>query len=103
MQLGKLRDEIGRIRETGATVLALSHDDRERARSMAVELGRTIVVLSDPSMKVIYRYGMKSDSMPMADMGYVVIDRAGRIRLRKIDLRYGEHIGEIVQALKEAA
>ena len=84
-------------------MLALSNDDRDRARSMALELRRSIVVLSDPSMRVIYRYGLKGENMPMADMGYVVIDRAGRVRVRKVDRTYGEHIGEIVQTLKEAA
>jgi hypothetical protein len=55
------------------------------------------------AMQAIYRYGMKEESMPMADMGYVVIDRARRVRMRKIDRMFGEHIGEIVQTLKETA
>lgn len=81
----------------------LSNDDRDGATSMAVALGRGLVVLSDPSMRVIYRYGMKGENMSMADMGYVVIDRAGRVRVRKVDRKFGEHLGEIVQTLKEAA
>lgn len=103
MQLVKLRDAIGRVRETGAEVLALSNDDRDHARSMAAELRGSIVVLSDPSMQVIDRYGMKGDNMPMADMGYVVIDHSGHVRVRKVDRTFGQHLDEIIQALKEAA
>lgn len=68
---------------------------------MAAEIGADVVFLSDPSMRVIYRYGMKGENMPMADMGYVVIDGAGKIRARKIDRLFGEHVQEIVNAVKD--
>lgn len=100
MQLGKLRAEIGRIRSLGAEVLAISNDGQEEARRMASELGLEFPVLSNPSMDVIYRYRMKGDRMPMADMGYVLIDAAGRIRKRKIDRRFGEHVGDLVESLR---
>lgn len=103
MQLGKLRQHVGRIQESGAEVFALSNDDREGARRMAAELGGTIRVLSDPPMRVIYRYGMKGRDMAMADMGYVVIDRAGVIRARRIDRQFGDHADEIVGILKTVA
>jgi len=94
---------VGRLRSLGAEVFAISKDGTEDAGRMAKDLGLDFPVLSDPSMEVIGRYGMKGAGMPMADMGYVVIDRAGRVRMRKIDRTFGEHIGEIVQTLKEAA
>ena len=103
MQLGKLRDQIGRIRATGAEVFAISNDDRENAGRMAAELRDSIRVLSDPSMRVIYRYGMKGERMPMADMGYVLIDRAGVIRARTIDRHLGERGDEIVRVLGDAS
>jgi len=37
---------------------------------------------------------------PLADMGYVLIDAAGRVRLRQIDHRSGEHADEIVEHLR---
>lgn len=103
MQLGKLRDVLGRLRETGAEVLAISNDGRPDAQRMAEALGNSMVVLSDPSMRVIYQYGMKGDRMPMADMGYVVIDRAGVIRARRIDRRFGEQADEILKVLRNSA
>lgn len=102
MQLGKLRDQLGRIRETGAEVFAISNDDREKAGRMARDLGDGIRVLSDPSMRAIYRYGMKAQQMPMGDMGYALIDRAGVIRARKNDARFGERGDEIVKTLTDA-
>lgn len=67
---------------------------------MALELGRAIRVLSDPSMRVIYRYGMKSHNMAMARMGYVVIDRAGIVRARELEPRFGERVGDIAASLR---
>jgi peroxiredoxin len=101
VQLGKLREQMARIRATGAEVFAISNDGRENARRMAAELGDTVRVLSDPSMRVIYRYGMKGERMAMADMGYVLIDRSGVIRARTIDPRFGERGEEIVRGLRD--
>jgi hypothetical protein len=44
---------------------------------------------------------MKAQQMPMGDMGYALIDRAGVIRARKIDSRFGERGDEIVKALTD--
>ena len=94
---------MGRIRDAGADVVAISNDDVERAKRMAAEIDGGILFLSDPSLRAIYAYGMKGEGMPMADMGYVVIDRAGRISIRRIDRQFGEHVDQIVTALKNAA
>jgi hypothetical protein len=51
-------------------------------------------------MDVIYRYRMKGERMAMADMGYVLIDKAGRIRAHRIDRESGEHAGEIGEHLE---
>jgi peroxiredoxin Q/BCP len=102
VQLGKLRPDVSRIRDLGAIVLAISNDRVEDARRMATELGLDYPVLSDPSMKVILRYQMKGNGMSMADMGYVLIDRSGRIRAHRIDRQFGEHGGEIVEQLRRA-
>lgn len=100
MQLGKLRSEMGRIRSTGAEVFAISNDSPDDARRMAIELGLDFPVLSNPSMDVIYRYRMKGERMPMADMGYVLIDAAGRIRVQELDRQFGQHVDKIVEGLQ---
>ena len=103
MQLGRLQAEVGRIRALGAEVFAISNDGPQDARRMATEVGLDFPVLSNPSMDVIYRYRMKGERMPMADMGYVLIDAAGRIRRHKIDRQFGEHIGDLVESLGNLA
>jgi len=103
VQLGKLQAEVGRIRALGAEVFAISNDGSKDARRMATELGLDFPVLSNPSMDVIYRYRMKGDRMPMADMGYVLIDATGRIRQHRIDRRFGEHAGDLVESLQSMA
>lgn len=100
MQLGKLQAELGRVRALGAEVLAISNDGQEDGRRMAAELRLDFPVLSNPSMDVIYRYRMRGERMPMADMGYVLIDAGGRIREQKIDRRFGEHVGELLDSLR---
>ena len=66
---------------------------------MATELGFAFPVLSNPSLDVIYLYNMKGQGSTMADMGYVLIDAAGRVRMRQIDHRFGDHADEIVKGL----
>lgn len=90
---------MGRIRSLGAEVIAISNDSQGDARRMASELGLDFPVLSDPSMGVIIRYGMKGEAMSMADMGYVLIDATGHIRVRRIDRQFGEHVEELVRDL----
>ena len=99
-QLGKLRPELGRIRGLGAEVMAISSDRTEDAQRMARELEFALPVLSDPKLDVIYSYSMKGPHSMTADMGYVLIDAAGRISARQVDHRFGEHAGEIIQGLE---
>ncbi len=99
MQLGKLRSETGRLRSLGAEVFAISKGSTADAQRMAAEVGLDFPVLSDPSMETISRYGMMGEEMPMADMGYVLIDAVGRVRVRRIDRQFGEHAADIAHAL----
>jgi hypothetical protein len=40
--------------------------------------------------------------MDMAELGYIVIDKRGRIRARQIDHRFAENFGIIAGALRQA-
>ena len=84
-------------------MLAISSDRRGDAVRMAAELGPDVVVLSDPSMRVIVKYGMKGHEMAMAEMGYVVIGASGRIHARRIDRAFGERAEDIVEAVRQSA
>jgi len=101
-QLGKLQAGLEELRAEGAAILAVSIDRPDEAARLARDLGLTFPILSDPRMDVIGRYGMTGGGMRMGDMGYVVIDRQGRIRARRIDREFGEHIGAVLDALVAA-
>lgn len=102
VQLGKLPARVAELTAEGAAVLAISRDTTEAQARLASELGLSFPVLSDPSMEVIKAYRMKGEEMDMADLGYVVIDKQGRIRTRQIDRRFGENVGMILRALRQA-
>ncbi len=101
-QLGKLQPKVNELTSEGAAVLGISNDTPQAATKMALELGLTFPILTDVRMEVIRAFQMKGEGMDMADMGYVVIDKQGRIRRRQIDRRFGENAGAIVQALRDA-
>jgi len=102
VQLGKLPARVAELTAEGAAVLAISIDSPDATRRLAQDLRLPFPILSDPRMAVIRAYRMKGESMEMAEMGYVVIDRQGRIRTRQIDRRFGENFGMIVSALRQA-
>ena len=101
-QLVKLQPKVGELTAEGAAVVGISTDKPEESARLAKELNLPFAILSDPRMEVIRAYGMKGEGMEMADMGYVVIDKQGRIRTRQIDRRMGENVGMIVRALRQA-
>lgn len=102
-QLGKLRHELARIKALGAEVLAISDDRALEARRIAAEVGHEIAILSDQTRAVGFRYGMRDRERRLALTGYVVIDRAGTVRARRVDPLFGEHADEIMGLLSEAA
>jgi peroxiredoxin Q/BCP len=100
-QLVKLPPKIGELTAQGAAVFGISIDTPKEAAQLVRDLGLTFPILSDPRMEVIQAYEMKGEGMEMADMGYVVIDRQGQIRAKKIDRRFGDNVSEIVGILEE--
>ena len=101
-QLGKLPKKVGALTAEGAAVLAVSGDNTDAAARLTQELGLSFPVLSDPRMAVVRAFGMFGDSMGMPEMGYVVIDRQGRIRTRQVDRQFAENIDSIVRAVRHA-
>lgn len=101
-QLGKLPHKVDALTAEGAAVLGISGDGTDAAASLTKELGLPFPILSDPRMAVVRAFAMYGDSMGMPEMGYVVIDRQGRIRTRQVDRRFGENVESIVRALRAA-
>ena len=53
-------------------------------------------------MAVVRAFSMYGDSMGMPEMGYVVIDKQGRIRARQVDRQFGENFDSIIRAVRDA-
>lgn len=103
-QLGELEKRVEDIRAAGADVLAVSWDTPEKAAETVKEVGVTFPLLSDPDLKVVEAYGMRmggGSPMPFmgAEMGYIIIDRAGVLRHRVRDLQFGQNAGEVIRLL----
>lgn len=101
-QLGKLPKQIDALTAEGAAVLGISGDSPDAATGLIKDLGLPFPILSDPRMAVVRAFAMYGDSMGMPEMGYVVIDKQGRIRTRQVDRRFGENVDSIVRALRAA-
>jgi peroxiredoxin len=101
-QLGKLQRRLDELTAEGAAVFAVSIDTPEQARRIAQQFGLTFPILSDPGMRVIQRYGMKGEGMEMADLGYAVIDRNGKLVAKRIDREFGNHVELLLHELRRA-
>lgn len=101
-QLGKLPTKIAEITAEGAAVFGISGDSTDAAARLAKDLGLSFPILSDPGAAVVRAFEMYGNSMGMPQMGYVVIDKQGRIRTRQVDRRFGENFGSIVRAVRDA-
>ncbi len=78
----------------------MSIDRPEDARALRRDLGLTFPILSDPDMRVIRAFDMQGEMRNMGDMGYVVIDKAARIRDRRIERNFGEKLAAILSTLR---
>jgi peroxiredoxin Q/BCP len=101
-QLVKLQKRVNEVAAEGAAVFAVSIDKPDEARRVAQEFRLSFPVLSDPAMQVIRPYGMKGEAMEMADLGYVVIDREGRIRAKRVDREFGDHVELLLHDVRQA-
>lgn len=101
-QLGKLPKKLDALTAEGAAVLGISGDRTDEAARLIKELGLPFPILSDPRMAVVRAFSMYSDSMGMPEMGYVIIDKQGRIRARAVDRQFGENVDSIIRAVRDA-
>ncbi|MGH7318328.1 MAG: peroxiredoxin family protein [Candidatus Rokuibacteriota bacterium] len=101
-QLVKLQYRVKELTSEGAAVFAVSIDNPQQARQLVQKFALSYPILSDPGMKVIQQYGMKGERMKMADLGYVVIDLQGRIRVKRIDREFGDHADLLLRHVRQA-
>ena len=91
-------------------LIAVGYDTPETLKRSQAVSGASFPLLSDVDLKVTRLYDMQlRPGWPMAgmgeipEMGYVVVDGQGLIRLQMVDLYFGDHAEDILQALRDTA
>ena len=105
-QLGELQEAIPALREQ-ADVYVINSDTPEQSRQLKQITGIDAPVLLDRELEVAGQYDMlPKPGQPMgmmqgvAQMGFVVVDGAGTIRVQRVDLNFGEHADQMLEILQ---
>ena len=88
--------------KASAEVVAISADPASESQKLDRLLDKAFPLLSDPGLSVINAYQMRHEmgSTTVGNMGYVVIDRGGQVRMLEVDPLFGRHADAILQSLK---
>ena len=85
----------------------INRDTPEDSRQLKQISGISLPVLLDPQLTVARQYDMlPKSSQPMgemsgvAQMGFVVIDAHGTIRMQRADIYFGHHASQILEILR---
>ena len=102
--------ELQRSAETlrqGADVYVLNRDTPEESRRLLRITGVSFPVLLDSDLAVARQYDLlPKRGQPMgemrgiAQMGFVVADPQGVIRVQRVDILFGRHAGQILEIVK---
>ncbi|MBN2584677.1 MAG: peroxiredoxin family protein [Planctomycetes bacterium] len=91
-QLAKLQGNLERIRKRGASLVAVSIDERSLVRRLADELGLGFVLLSDPDSSAIDAYGVRNRLLGVKSgiphPSVFIIDGQGIVRFREVRHNY---------------
>lgn len=105
IQLGELEKKLAGLREQ-AEVLVINRDTPEESRRLRQATGFSGLILLDPRLEAVRQYDMDvKPGQPMGgmrglpQMGYVIVDATGRIRVQRVDLYFGQHADEILALL----
>lgn len=104
-QLGELQKFADELREK-ANVYVINSDTPENALQLLEVTGISLPVLLDQSLDVARSYDMMpKPGQPMgsmsgfSQMGFVVVDADGIIRVQRADVTFGDHAGQIIEIL----
>jgi peroxiredoxin len=105
-QLVELQRSADQLRRA-ADVFAVNGDTPEGSRQLKRRTGISLPVLLDPDLQVARSYDMlPKPNQPMgmmsgvAQMGFVIVDGGGTIRLQRVDVNFGAHASQILEILR---
>ncbi len=80
----------------------INPDTPENSRRVRAETRITVPILLDPGYSGAHTYNLAGEGRPMSGLvGYAVIDRAGIIREQRVDVDFGSHAAQILDALRQ--
>lgn len=90
-----------------ADIYVINSDTPEQSQQLRQLTGIGAPVLLDRNLEVARQYDMLPKSgQPMgmmqgvAQMGFVVVDAAGTIRVQRVDVNFGEHASQMLEILR---
>ena len=105
-QLGELQQSVEELHRH-ADVYVINRDTPEDSRRLKQISGISAPVLLDPELTVARQYDMLPKPIqPMggmsgvAQMGFVIVDARGTIRVQRVDISFGQHAGQILDILR---
>ena len=105
-QLGELEKNIDSLRPL-ADVVAVGGDSATSIKQMQTTTKASFPLLRDNNLAVAKQYDMRlRGDWPMGmmgaypEMGYVIVDAQGRIKAQRVDLNFGDHVGDMLALLK---
>lgn len=103
-----MEKRIGEFQSVGSLV-AVGYDTPESLKQTQAGSGASFPLLSDINLIVTRKYDMQlRPGWPMAgmgdipEMGYVIVDGQGLIRLQMVDIYFGDHAEDILTAMRAA-
>jgi peroxiredoxin len=88
-------------------VYVINGDTPEDSRRLRQLTRIAVPVLLDPSLDVARRYDLlPKPGQPMggmrgvAQMGFVIVDAGGTIRVQRADVNFGRHAGQMLEILR---
>lgn len=92
---------------TAADIYVINSDAPAASRQLKAISGISVPVLRDPALAVVQQYDfLPKPGQPMggmmgvAQMGFVVVDGRGTIRVQRVDIYFGRHASQIAEILR---
>lgn len=105
-QLGELQKSADALRQQ-ATVYVINSDTPDNSRRLKQITGISFPVLLDQQLVWARQYDMLPKSnQPMGmmsgvgQMGFVIIDASGMVRIQRVDINFGQHASQILDILQ---
>jgi len=105
-QLGELQKSADALRQQ-ADVYVINNDTLQNSRRLKQISGISLPVLLDPPLAVAGQYDLlPKPGQPMggmrgvAQMGWVIADAGGIIRVQRADIQFGAHATQMLEILR---